>query len=207
METRALAIAFFYAVGTAAGGITGPLLFGKLVESEEAGQVFWGYMLGAVLMIAAGVVQAFLGIEAARKDLEEIATPLSAEAAEAADEAEPEPAREEPRYARKPTRPRSDRFRHLGPSEAGSSYSPVQQISSRVPDEDVDEEIAALVAALRAAGGDGLDRRALGERVNCRRWGPGRIRHALALARERGAIRQTQRGRFVAEEAVGAERR
>jgi MFS family permease len=40
METRALAIAFFYAVGTAAGGITGPLLFGKLVESEEAGQVF-----------------------------------------------------------------------------------------------------------------------------------------------------------------------
>jgi MFS family permease len=62
METRALAIAFFYAVGTAAGGITGPLLFGKLVESEEAGQVFWGYMLGAALMIAAGVVQAVLGI-------------------------------------------------------------------------------------------------------------------------------------------------
>jgi predicted MFS family arabinose efflux permease len=29
METRALAIAFFYAVGTAAGGITGPLLFGR----------------------------------------------------------------------------------------------------------------------------------------------------------------------------------
>jgi hypothetical protein len=93
--------------------------------------VFWGYMLGAVLMIAAGVVQAFLGIEAARKDLEEIATPLSAEAAEAADEAEPEPAREELRYERKPTRPRSDRFRHLGPSEAGYSYSPVQQSSSR----------------------------------------------------------------------------
>ena len=27
METRALAIAFFYAVGTAIGGITGPLVF------------------------------------------------------------------------------------------------------------------------------------------------------------------------------------
>ena len=48
METRAMAIAFFYAVGTAAGGITGPLLFGKLVATEDAGQVFWGYILGAV---------------------------------------------------------------------------------------------------------------------------------------------------------------
>ena len=28
METRALCIAFFYAIGTAVGGITGPLLFG-----------------------------------------------------------------------------------------------------------------------------------------------------------------------------------
>jgi hypothetical protein len=164
-------------------------------------------MLGAVLMIAAGVVQAVLGIEAARKDLEEIATPLSAEAAEAAGGAEPEPAREEPRFERKPTLPRSERFRRLGPSEAGSSYSPVQQSSSRVPDEDIDEEVAALVSALRAAGRDGLDRRALGERVNCRRWGPGRFGHALNVARERGAIRTTGRGRFVAEERVGAERR
>jgi MFS family permease len=211
METRALAIAFFYAVGTAAGGITGPLLFGKLVESEEAGHVFWGYMLGAALMIAAGVVQAVLGIEAARKDLEEIATPLSAEAAEgeaAGDEArEAEPARDEHRFERKPTRPRSDRYRRLGPSEVGSSYSPVQHSSSRGPDEDVDEEIAALVAALHAAGPEGLERRVLGERVNCRRWGPGRFRHALGQARERGAIRQTARGRYAAEEAVAAERR
>ena len=37
METRALAIAFFYAVGTAVGGITGPLLFGRLIESEDRG--------------------------------------------------------------------------------------------------------------------------------------------------------------------------
>ena len=29
METRALAIAFFYAIGTAVGGITGPFLFGE----------------------------------------------------------------------------------------------------------------------------------------------------------------------------------
>ena len=36
METRALAIALFYAIGTAIGGITGPLLFAKLVGSGDA---------------------------------------------------------------------------------------------------------------------------------------------------------------------------
>jgi Major Facilitator Superfamily len=147
METRALAIAFFYAVGTAAGGITGPLLFGKLVESEDPGQVFWGYILGAALMIAAGIVQALIGVEAAGKDLEQIAKPLSAEAADGEDtpagardgaRGERRPARElEPRFER-PRRP--ERGRRFGPSEARFSYSPVQQSSSRVPNEDVDEE-------------------------------------------------------------------
>jgi MFS family permease len=202
METRALAIAFFYAVGTAAGGITGPLLFGKLVESEDPGQVFWGYMLGAVLMIAAGVVQALIGVEAAGKDLEQIAKPLSAEAAEGDDAAresgERRPQRElEPRFER-PRRP--ERGRRLGPSESRFSYSPVQQSSSRVPDEDVDDEVATIVAALQEAGAEGLDRRALGERVLCRHWGPGRYRHALAVAQSRGLVRPAPRGRYVASE-------
>jgi len=39
METRALAISFFYAIGTAIGGITGPYLFGKLIEAGERSQV------------------------------------------------------------------------------------------------------------------------------------------------------------------------
>src|SRR3954453_21270135 len=112
METRALAIAFFYAVGTAIGGITGPLLFGKLVATGKETNVFWGYILGAALMIAAGIVQALIGIEAARKKLDDVATPLAAEAAEG-DEA-------------RSTRP-GPRRRRLGPSEAGLSYSPVQQ--------------------------------------------------------------------------------
>ena len=182
METRAMAIAFFYAVGTAVGGITGPLLFGKLIETGKETNVFWGYILGATLMIAAGIVQAVLGIEAARRDLEDVAKPLSAEAAEG---------EEEPRAARR---------RRFGPSEAGTSYSPVQQSSSRVPDEDIDEEVAALVEALREAGDEGLDRRVLGERVNCRLWGPGRFRRALATALARGVIRRSGRGSFVVEE-------
>ncbi|MEA2316747.1 MAG: hypothetical protein QOD44_936, partial [Solirubrobacteraceae bacterium] len=204
METRAMAIAFFYAVGTAAGGITGPLLFGKLVETKDAGQVFWGYILGAALMIAAGIVQAVIGVEAARKDLEDIAKPLSAEAAEDADEPSARSERErEPRFER-PRRPaRGERF---GPSTAGMSYSPVQQSSSHVPDEDVDEEVDALVAAVESAGPEGIDRRALGERVNCRLWGPGRFRHALAEAQRRGAIRPATRGRYVAGQSVASGR-
>ncbi|MEA2287696.1 MAG: hypothetical protein QOJ21_3739 [Solirubrobacteraceae bacterium] len=204
METRAMAIAFFYAVGTAAGGITGPLLFGKLVETKDAGQVFWGYILGAALMIAAGIVQAVIGVEAARKDLEDIAKPLSAEAAEDADEPSARSERErEPRFER-PRRPaRGERF---GPSAAGMSYSPVQQSSSHVPDEDVDEEVDALVAAVESAGPEGIDRRALGERVNCRLWGPGRFRHALAEAQRRGAIRPATRGRYVAGQRVTSDR-
>jgi hypothetical protein len=131
--------------GTAIGGISGPLLFGKLIATGKETNVFWGYLLGASLMIAAGIVQAVLGIEAARRDLEDIAKPLSAEAAEGGEQEKPRPA--------------AARRRRFGPSESGSSYSPVQQSSSRVPDEDIDEEVAALVDALRAAGEDGLDAR------------------------------------------------
>jgi MFS family permease len=83
METRAMAISFFYAVGTAIGGITGPILFGRLIEAGGETNVMYGYLLGAGLMIAAGIVEIFLGVEAAQKQLEDIAKPLTAEDAEA----------------------------------------------------------------------------------------------------------------------------
>jgi MFS family permease len=78
METRAMAIAFFYAVGTALGGIIGPTLFGRLVETGELTAVANGYFLGAALMIAAGLVEFAIGVEAAGLSLEKIAPPLSA---------------------------------------------------------------------------------------------------------------------------------
>jgi len=78
METRALAIAFFYAIGTAAGGITGPLLFAHLVGSGKVGDTALAFVIGAVLMIGAGLVELVLGVRAERKSLEELATPLSA---------------------------------------------------------------------------------------------------------------------------------
>ncbi len=76
-----MAIAFFYAVGTAAGGITGPLLFGVLIASGKRADMAIGYLIGAALMIAAGLVEVCLGVNAEQKPLEEIATPLTAEAA------------------------------------------------------------------------------------------------------------------------------
>jgi CBS domain-containing protein len=77
LETRAMAIAFFYAFGTALGGITGPAIFGALIQSGQASTLFIGFALGAVLMIAAGIVEIFLGVEAAGRQLEDIAAPLS----------------------------------------------------------------------------------------------------------------------------------
>ncbi len=82
METRALAIAFFYAIGTAAGGITGPLLFSSLVSSGKVSQTVLAFTIGAVLMIAAGLVEVFLGVKAERKSLEDIAQPLTVADAE-----------------------------------------------------------------------------------------------------------------------------
>ncbi|MEV4705189.1 MFS transporter [Actinoplanes sp. NPDC049316] len=82
METRAMAIAFFYATGTIVGGFGGPLLFGALIQSGEPHQIFIGYVVGALVMIVGGIVQATMGVEAAQRDLEDIAPPLSAQAAE-----------------------------------------------------------------------------------------------------------------------------
>lgn len=80
METRAMAIAFFYAVGTAVGGIAGPLYFGKLIEGASSiSSMAPGYWLGGALMIGAGILEVFLGVDSERQSLEDVAAPLSAE--------------------------------------------------------------------------------------------------------------------------------
>ncbi|ASY33062.1 MULTISPECIES: MFS transporter [unclassified Streptomyces] len=77
METRAMAIAFFYAIGTAAGGISGPLVFADLTESGVPGDTALAFSIGAGLMCAAGLVAAFLAVDAEGRGLEDIAKPLS----------------------------------------------------------------------------------------------------------------------------------
>ncbi|MFJ8622303.1 MFS transporter [Kitasatospora sp. NPDC093550] len=78
LETRGLSIAFFYAVGTAVGGITGPLLFNGLVSSGEVSDTTLAFCIGAALMTLAGLVEAVLGVKAERRSLESLAAPLSA---------------------------------------------------------------------------------------------------------------------------------
>ena len=82
MEIRALAIAFFYAIGTAIGGITGPLVFQKLGESGDPGQVMIAYLIGAAVMAVGGIVELFLGVRAEQQPLEDIAKPITAQEAE-----------------------------------------------------------------------------------------------------------------------------
>ncbi|MEU6808308.1 MFS transporter [Streptomyces sp. NPDC046831] len=84
METRAMSIAFFYALGTAAGGISGPLLFADLTGTGRVGDTVLAFQIGAGLMCAAGLVAAALAVRAERRSLEDIAKPLTAVPAQAA---------------------------------------------------------------------------------------------------------------------------
>jgi hypothetical protein len=89
METRALAIAFFYAIGTAVGGISGPLLFGSFIESGMVSKVALGFFIGAVIMLLGGVAELAYGVRAEQASLEDIAKPLTAHEAEQEQGAKP----------------------------------------------------------------------------------------------------------------------
>ncbi len=78
LEMRALAISLFYAVGTGAGGFVAPLLFGALIETGSRGAVGIGYAVGAVLVIAAGLIAWRYTVDAEGRSLEDIAPPLGA---------------------------------------------------------------------------------------------------------------------------------
>jgi MFS family permease len=204
METRALAIAFFFAVGTAAGGITGPLFFGKMIDSGSASNVMIAFLVGAAVMAVGGIAEIFLGVGAEQVELEDIAKPITAREAE---EAHEEDGREQPRRedeavdrrhrAREARRSRGAygprRFR-LGPGSTfyspgmiGTAYS-----SRRAPEQVLDREVDAIANALEHDGP--ADRRTLSRRVRAHRWGPGRFPGALNEAMAEGVVRR--RGRL-----------
>ena len=78
LETRAMTIALFYALGTLIGGVSAPFLFGYLIAAGNPWAVAGGYAAAATLMIGAAISEAAFGVEAAGRSLEEIAEPLSA---------------------------------------------------------------------------------------------------------------------------------
>jgi MFS family permease len=77
METRAMAIALFYALGTGIA-IAAPWTFGKLIETGSVGNVTLAFVIGGAIMIVGGLVEVLLGVEAARKPLEAVARPINA---------------------------------------------------------------------------------------------------------------------------------
>jgi MFS family permease len=78
LETRALCIAVFYAIGTGIGGVIGPQVFSRMINTESYEQVFLALGLGAVMMIIGGIAELLFGVKAERKSLEAIARPLTA---------------------------------------------------------------------------------------------------------------------------------
>ena len=72
IEIRAEAIAVFFAIGSIAGAL-GPVFYGALIGngSSRTG-LFIGYLIGAGIMLIGGLVEAFLGVQAAGKSLEQV---------------------------------------------------------------------------------------------------------------------------------------
>ena len=177
LEIRAMSIAFFYAVATGIGGISGPLLFGVLVGSKSASQTMIGFMVGAAWMIAAGITELFLGVNAEQRSLEEVAQPLTAEDAEGDEPRRREPLRDRRRRSRTSYRP---------------MYAPVQLESVR-PESDtyLEREVEQIEGVLRERGPS--TREELAALVGARHWGPGRFRRALSSAVWEGRIRRAGR--------------
>jgi MFS family permease len=78
MEIRAMAIALFYAIATGIGGISGPVIFGQLIGTGNATNLFIAYIVGAGFMVLAAVVELVIGVRAEGQSLENVATPLTA---------------------------------------------------------------------------------------------------------------------------------
>jgi MFS family permease len=77
IEIRAEAIAVFFAIGSIAGAI-GPAFYGALIgDGSSKTGLFIGYLVGAAIMLIGGLVEVFLGVNAAGKSLEAIIKPLT----------------------------------------------------------------------------------------------------------------------------------
>jgi MFS family permease len=206
METRALAIAFFYALGTAVGGITGPLIFGGFIDSGRLSTVAVGFYIGALAMALGGVAELIFGVRAEGVPLENIAKPITAaeepSGVSAAQEdtsgqlggevAEEDPERDErirQRVAQREARERNG-FSRVRPGPGDAMYSPgmVGTASRWAPtaERDRDREIGEIASAIRESGP--MDRKQLAVSVGARYWGPGRFRPALREAVEEGRV-------------------
>jgi MFS family permease len=213
METRALSISLFFAVGTGVGGITGPLLFGQFIHSGNSYLVAIGFIIGAAAMALGGVAEIFFGVRAEQQSLENIARPLTAEEADAEAHKEPSPhavrdsarpaevrragheqdRRIAARNARRSTHDRAGSRKYRpGPGTGSAFYSPGMVGSastasrySAMADQSLDDEIEQVSKALAEHGP--TRREDLERIVRGRSWGPRRFWRAL-----REAVRESR---------------
>jgi len=200
METRALSIAFFYAVGTAAGGIAGPLLFGHLIASGSQDQVAVGFFIGAVVMAIGGIAELLFGVRAEQKQLEQIAEPLTAEGAggavaEGEETTESEEARERRQRVEEWGQRERSGLRRYRPGPGGLTTSPgMRRAWTPETPADREREIEIIERALTERGS--ANRRELARRVGGRYWGPGRFRGALREAVTEGRVKRLRRDQY-----------
>ncbi len=207
METRALAIAFFYAIGTAAGGIIGPLLFAHLIASGSRSEVATAFYIGSAVMAVGGIAEIFLGVRAEQQSLEDVAKPITAEAAEGDGGGEGEEDDDGAR-TRKEAAERDRRIgersqqrqaweragrRRYRPGPGGTLYAPMMAGTWSAPDATagLEPQIEAIERTL--AGNGPVERRRLAQLVGARYWGPGRFRLALQEAVREGRVRRVSR--------------
>ena len=211
METRALAIAFFYALGTGLGGIIGPVLFGSLIASNKPSHVAIGYVVGGSLMFATGIVEIFLGVDAEQMSLEDIAAPVSAEPNAQQTAGSTSDRTEQPKEAhaggqtrgtsqpttRRPPLPAVERARM-----PRSVWAPIPQ-ASNFPRTDPyrRSEIERVVQAMEDAPWP-VSYAELASRTGGRYWGPGRLRAAIRGAVYSGRIRPVGRDRYVLADSL-----
>jgi MFS family permease len=202
METRALAIAFFYAVGTGLGGIVGPLLFGHLIETHDRSLVMVAFLIGAGVMALGGIAELFLGVRAENAKLEDIAKPLTAEegtiAGAEGGEEDPGERRWRERDERRSARDRSGGRRYRpGPGPGHTFYSPGMVGTAGATRSAHPTQLDGEIDAIAGAVAEGPVRREeLARRVGARRWGPGRFQNALVEAESEGRIRRLSRSLY-----------
>ncbi|MFL5826292.1 MAG: MFS transporter [Thermoleophilaceae bacterium] len=215
METRAMAIAFFYAVGTGLGGIIGPVLYGHLLDKAHPEKLMIGFLIAAGLMIFAGIVEAVYGVRAEQRSLEDVAQPLTAREAEGRDISEERsleleeavPTGGAPKVA-EADREAVPRRADTSYRRSGRSWTPMPGTSSYSDDDPWIEREKEMIAEA-TSDTEPAHWRQIAQVVGARYWGPGRFRQALREAKREGLIREVGRGVYQRGDGGGggAERR
>jgi MFS family permease len=78
MELRAMALGLFYAISMGIGGIAGPAIYGRIIDTGDPWILFIGYLGAGGLLIVAAITELIIGVNAEQQSLEDVAAPLTA---------------------------------------------------------------------------------------------------------------------------------